>query len=167
MDGGLLILGAGQFGMMVKEIADSLDMVSKIDFLDDNNPIAIGRLCDFPRFVDSYPLAIVAIGNSMIRLDYANLLEKAGYTVPALISPRAFVSDSAVVSSGCIIEPMAVVQTRAYIGKGCIISSGAVIRHNATVEDGCHCDCNSVVKSNTILPRGSKLDCGKIYVEKI
>ena len=46
----LLILGAGQFGLMVKEIAESMSCFDKIDFLDDNNEIAIGKLCDYEEF---------------------------------------------------------------------------------------------------------------------
>ena len=46
----LLILGAGQFGLMVKEIAESMGCFDKIDFLDDNNEIAVGKLCDYEEF---------------------------------------------------------------------------------------------------------------------
>ena len=40
----LLILGAGQYGMVAKEIAESMRKYDHIDFLDDNNPIAVGKL---------------------------------------------------------------------------------------------------------------------------
>lgn len=42
----LLILGAGEFGHVVKEIAEDIGIFDKIDFLDDFNPLAIGRFDD-------------------------------------------------------------------------------------------------------------------------
>lgn len=50
MDRGLLILGAGQYGMVAKEVAESMNCFDKIDFLDDKNPIAVGKLCEYGGF---------------------------------------------------------------------------------------------------------------------
>ncbi len=41
----LVILGAGQYGLVAKEIAESLGVYDKILFLDDNNPKAEGKNC--------------------------------------------------------------------------------------------------------------------------
>lgn len=154
---GLLILGAGQFGFMVKEIAEEMHRFDKIDFLDDYNPQAIGKLSDYVRFRSEYPSAVVAIGNPSIRMDYISKLNEAGFAVEVLVSPNAYVSPSAVLQKGTIVEPNATVQTGAYVSVGTIISSGAVVRHNAVVGEGCHLDCNSVLMSNVHLPPRTKL----------
>ena len=45
----LLILGAGQYGQIVYETAEAMGCFDRIDFLDDQNPIAIGVLEDYFR----------------------------------------------------------------------------------------------------------------------
>ena len=158
---GLLILGAGQFGMMVKEISEATKEYNKIDFLDDANPIAIGKLQDLMSFVGKYEYAIVAIGNPGIRQMYTDKA-KEYFKIATLVSPDAYVSPSAVIGEGSIIEPMAVIQTGATVGNGCIVSSGAVVRHNANVGNYSHLDCNSVVCSNSAVEDGTKIQIGEI-----
>ncbi len=158
----LIILGAGQFGLMVNEIAKSTGMYNKIDFLDDMSPIAIGKLDELLDFAEEYNCVVVAIGNPDIRQSY---FEKARYRfkIVSVISPLAAVSNSATIGVGTIIEPMAVVQTGAIVGEGCIISSGAVIRHNGELGSFCHADCNSVVMSNSAVPSKTKVTCLTVY----
>ena len=128
----LLILGAGQYGMVAKEIAESMRKYDHIDFLDDNNPIAVGKLGDFENLSNVYDSAVVAIGNSDFRLKLIEELRKVGYNIPCLIHERAYVSPSAKIGMGSFIEPMVVVHTEVTIETGCIISAGVIINK-------CHC----------------------------
>ena len=153
----LLILGAGQFGLMVKEIAESTGEYGRIDFLDDKNPLAIGKLDQFSNFVDMYDYAIVAIGNPNVRCSYLDKIREF-FNISTIVSPSAYVSKTSKICEGSIIEPMAVVQTDSNVGIGCIVSSGAVVRHNSTVCDYCHIDCNSVVMSNSVVPMCTKVE---------
>ena len=153
----LLILGAGQYGSLAKEIAESMGCFTKIAFLDDSNLEAIGKLGDYQNYKTDFDSAIVAIGNPDIRQDYFELL-KPFYKIATLIHSKAYVSPSASIGEGSIVEPMAVIQTAAQIGNSCFISSGSVIRHNAIVGDFCHCDCNSLVKTGSVLKSKSKLE---------
>ena len=163
MNKNLLILGAGQFGLMVKEIAESMNCFEKIDFLDDNNEIAIGKLNDYEKFVCEYRYAVVAIGNPQIRLSYIQKLEESCFIVAILVSPRAYIAPSAQLMKGTIVEPMAVVQANSSVGIGSIISSGAVVRHNAFVNDVCHVDCNAVVISGSTVTTGTKVEVCSVY----
>lgn len=163
MNKNLLILGAGQFGLTVKELAESVGFFEKIDFLDDNNSIAVGKLTEYRRWTTNYSSAIVAIGLPTLRSELTRCLEEAGFAVPTLISPFAYVSPSARLSVGAIVEPTATIQARASVGRGTIVSSGAVLRHDATVGDFCHCDCNSVVASSASVPSGAKVKMGEIF----
>ncbi len=42
----LLILGAGQYGFVAREVAEAMGCFTSIDFLDDHSDIAIGKLDD-------------------------------------------------------------------------------------------------------------------------
>ena len=115
----LLILGAGEYGQLVKELVRN--KYTTIDFLDDRSETAIGKLEDYKKYVGKYE-AIVAIGNNDVRMAWLEKLEEAGFNIPTLISPQAYVSPSAVIGQGCIIEPMAVINANAKVEKGSIIS---------------------------------------------
>ena len=156
MDRNLLIVGAGQYGFFVKELAQSIETYERIDFLDDRNPCAIGKTTEIECFSSNYHSAIVAIGNADIRLSLFEKLCENNFCVPILVSPQAYVSPSAELGAGTIVEPMAVVQSGAKVGKCCLIASGAVVKHNAIVEDGCYIDCNSVVAAGEIVPFKTK-----------
>lgn len=158
----LLIIGAGQYGEMLKESARALNLYDKIDFLDDNSDEALGKIADYEKFVQTYECAIVAIGDSDIRLDVTQKLKAAGYKIETFISRRAYVSPSAKIAEGCVIEPMSVISTDVEIGRCTIISSGAVVNHNSTVAEGCHINCNATVRSNSSVPAKTKVDYGEI-----
>lgn len=159
----LLIVGAGQFGVMVKEIAHSLCRFDKIDFIDDNSEMAIGSLDDCERLFDQYRNAVVAIGDPELREAYTQRLKDIGFDIVSVISPCASVSPSATVMGGAIIEPLAAVQSHSVISTGTIVSSGAIIRHDALVGAYCHIDCNSVVMSGSAVDPGSKVDACSVY----
>ena len=162
MNKNLLILGAGQYGAVAKEIAEDMQCFEKIDFLDDNSKTAVGKFSDLKSLIDKYSNAIVAVGNCTIRRKLFNRLIEVGYIVPALISPKAFVSKSAMIADGCIIEPLAGINANTEIGKGCIISMSAVINHNAVIGDFCHIDCGAIIKSGVTTENGIKINAGTV-----
>ena len=162
MENHLLILGAGQYSFVARETAEAMGSFGKIDCLDDNNPSAIGKLSDYLKLFGEYTHAFVAMGNPVLRLEWLGKLEAAGYGLPVLISPKAYVAPSAQVMGGSIIEPMAVVHSNALVKTGCLICAGSIVNHNAVVEPGCQIDCGAIVKSNTVVPAGTKVPCGTV-----
>jgi UDP-3-O-[3-hydroxymyristoyl] glucosamine N-acyltransferase len=109
----LLILGTGQYGMVAKETAETMKCFNKIDFLDDNNPVAVGKLNDFAGLYPEYTHAVVAIGNPDVRLKLLQDIQASPLQLATLIHPRSYVSPTAKIPDGCIIEPMAVVNAYA------------------------------------------------------
>ena len=156
----LLILGIGEYGQLVKELARN--KFTTIDFLDDNSPAAIGKLEDYRNLRDKYQNAVVAIGNNEVRSEWLDRFEEAGYNQPIVLSYGVYISPSAVIEPGCIVEPMAIIQANAKIEKGSIISSGAVVNHNAIVHKCCHIDCNAVVGADAEVPEKMHLNYGQV-----
>ena len=64
MNKNLFIIGAGQYGFVAKEIAGEMNFFDKIDFLDDNNEIAIGNFERYEELSASYSYDVAAIDNS-------------------------------------------------------------------------------------------------------
>ncbi len=158
----LLILGAGQYGMVAKEIAESMHRFDHIDFLDDSNPIAVGKLGDSGKLSKEYDSAVVAIGNSNLRLKLINELCDQGYSIPSLIHEKAYVSPSAKIGMGSFIEPMAVIHTEVVVETGCIISAGVILNHNSTIHKGCHINCGSVVKARAEIEANTRTGYNEI-----
>ncbi len=155
--GRLLILGAGQYGFVAKEVAEAMGIFTQIDFLDDHNEIAIGKLDDLEK--TEYDTAFVAIGNPVVRAEWLQRISK----IATLVHPRAVVSPSAVIGEGCIIEAGAVISTDVKIGKGTIVMANAVVGHNATVGDCCQLKYNCTVPENCVVPDQTKVDCNVVY----
>lgn len=162
----LLILGAGQYGHVARETAQAMGVFEKIDFLDDNSPSAIGKLEDYKDFLQSYDSAFVAMGNSSMRMQWLDKLERAEFELPVLVHPQSYVSPSAKLGKGVIVEPMAVVNSEVVVEAGGLLCAGCVVNHNAHVLPGCQVDCNAVVSSNVVLPEGTKVASGTVYERK-
>ena len=154
----LLVIGAGGYGRVVKEIAQ-LNGYGKIDFLDDNSSLSVGKIADVENLEDFYDGSIVSIGNPEIREEILKKLKKP----VTLVHPSAVVSISAVVEPGCVIEAHAVVNSEAIIGKSCFICAGSVVNHNASVGNCCQIDCNATVSCGARVTNGTKVESCTVY----
>lgn len=170
MDKKLLIVGAGSYALVAYEIALDMGCFEKIGFVDDKvttlqNGIAVaGTTFDIGRLAEEYSDIVVAIGNPEIRLSLIDYLKKeTPYHIVSLISPKAYISPSAKIMSGCIIEPMAVVHTACVIEEAAIISAGAVVNHASVCGRGVHVDCNATVEGYACVPTGVKICSGEVY----
>lgn len=157
MNNNLLIVGAEELGCSAKEIAKASGLFTKIDFLDDNNDSAVGRLKDYENLSVDYSYAYPAFNTPEGRIKWTLKLEESGCRIPILVHPQAYISPSAQLRKGTIVEPMAVVKENSYVGIGCIISAGAIIESNSFISDGCFIGSNSVVAHNTLVPAGTKI----------
>ena len=158
----LLILGAGQYGQVLKEVALATNRYSRISFLDDTpSENVIGELKDYKMFTDQFSDAIVAIGNPDIRMHWLDELS-GYYQIPVIIHPTAYVSPSAKIGKGSIVEPLSIIHTSVKVGEGCIISAGAVVNHNSILSKGVHCDCGCVIPARSEIEPMRKVVQGEI-----
>lgn len=156
MNKNLLIVGAGVYGVVAKEIADSMKCFDEIAFIDDEK--------------EATPTGIPVVGKTGppdVRLSLLKkIVEETSFRITALVSPNAYVSTSAQIMPGCIVEPMAVIQSMSIIAKVCIISAGAVVNHASMCCDGDHVDCNATIAGSVLVPAGSKTRGGKVFDRK-
>lgn len=175
----LLILGAGQYGQVAKETAELMGSFGKISFLDDRyvaedgkckgkqcDKSIIGAIDGFNGFVEEYAYAFVAIGNPAVRFIYTEKLKDAGYCIPVLVHPKAYVSPSAQIGEGSIVEAMAVVNANTTIAECTYVCAGAVVNHNCVIGEGCTLQCGSDVPANSVMPEKTMLGYNEVYVKK-
>ena len=160
----LIIIGAGEYGQLVKELAE-LQGYEKIAFLDDNSELAIGKTADYQKYTKEYTDFIVAIGNPTVRRRVVEMMEPY-FTLATIIHPTAVISKSAQIEKGCVIEAHTVVNTGAKVGKACLINAGSVINHNSRVSDYCQVDCNAVIAADTIVLEYTKVTSCSVWNEK-
>lgn len=144
----LLILGAGDHGKEVKELARSLRVFSNIAFLDDtvSSEEVLGKIEMLESMSDCFSSAIPAVGDNDLRKLWMVKLVMNGFVIPTLIHPSANVSPTAEIGSGTVICAGATVGVGAKIGRGCIVDSGAVINKNAEVPDWTLISCGEIYK---------------------
>ena len=159
----LLILGAGGYGQVVKELAEDTGKFDKVDFLDDNSPLAIGKISESKKFLKDFPFAIIAIGNPEIRQKLYKEIEKIGFEIVSIISDKSYISSSAKIGKGCVIEPFATVSANSAIGNGVFLCAGSAVGHNAVVNDFCQIDYNGVASVGAVLPSNTKIIAGSAY----
>ena len=182
----LLILGAGQYGVMAAEIADAMGVFGRIAFLDDSYKASaasqqechpersegssqislIGSFADLPEFAGEFRYGFVAIGNPTLRRKLIEQLQYNCITPAILVHPKAYVSSCAQFQKGCCIEPNASVQAGAVIATSSFIASGAVICHDAFVGEFCHVDCNAVVESFAVVPAETHIACDSVFCKE-
>lgn len=153
----LLIVGAGGYGRLVREIAEAQGYI--VDFLDDNSPLAVRKVEDIEKIEDEYDGSIVAIGNPEIK---EKIFRRLKHPV-SLIHPSAVVSKSAAVGLGCVIEANSVVNSEAVVKDGSFICAGAVVNHNALVGEFCQIDCNAVVAMGAEVPEKMKVESCTVF----
>lgn len=163
MNQNLLIIGAGGHGRVAKETALALGNFQKIAFLDDRVLDAIGKLDEYMNFKEEFSQAFVALGNNESRSYWYEKLTSAGFHLPFLIHPAAYVSPSAFIEERSIILPGAIVHTGVQIKLGCIVGIGALIDHDSTIEEFCHINTGAMVKAGSLVPKFSKIDTGTIF----
>lgn len=161
----LLIIGAGSFSAEVEEMAKLVGYLD-IAFLDDNregktNQI-IGRICDMNRFVNSYPNAIVALGNNELRKKYHLQLIDNGYNIPILIHPTAYVSGDAELSPGCIVRAHAVLSRYVNLHEGVIVNVGGLVDHHCVIHQFSHILMGAVIRNSVVIPELSWINANSV-----
>ncbi|MBE5912253.1 PglD-related sugar-binding protein [Pseudobutyrivibrio sp.] len=152
----ILIMGYGQYGHLVEELAADCGY-DKIAALDDAADDALDTIDNFAKYQNQFDDFIVAIGNPASRRAVVDKV-RGTFNLTTLIHPTAVISKSAVIEPGCIIEPYVVVHTSAVVKESCLINAGAVINHDSTVEAYSHVGCNAVVGARALVPEGTKVE---------
>jgi sugar O-acyltransferase (sialic acid O-acetyltransferase NeuD family) len=172
----ILLLGAGGHA------------VSCIDVIEQQNRFAIYGLIGTPEeigrdvmgyqviagdealesFLSECPAALVTVGQILspaIRVELFTRAGELGFQLPAIVSPKAYVSRHAELGPGTIIMHGAVVNAGASIGQNCIINSRALVEHDAKVEANCHIATGAIVNGSSCIGEGSFVGSGSVVRE--
>lgn len=154
-----VIEGHQQF--QIAGLIDSIESVGTKKF----SYSVIGTDNDLNTLALTYKYAMVAVGqikSASLRIQLYEKILAAGFELPSIISPLAYVSKHASLGAGTIVMHGAIVNAGAKIGKNCIINSKALVEHDAAVEDHCHISTGAILNGNVLVGEGSFVGSGSI-----
>ena len=125
----------------------------------------IGSDDDLPEIVKHIPYALITVGQIRsvdLRKKLTQKAINAGFELPVVLSPYAYVSQSAQIGPGSIVMHQALVNSAAKIGAHCIINSQALIEHDVTVDEFCHISTGAKVNGGTQIGSGCFIGSGVV-----
>jgi len=173
----LILIGGGGHCAACIDVIEQEDKFKIVGIVDKDT--AGGRLLEYPILGSdddlqalraSYDYALITIGQikspaTRIRLfEYAQSL---GFTLPIIVSPRAYVSKNALIGEGTIIMHDALINSRVTIGRNCIINTKALVEHDAIVEDHCHISTGAIVNGSAMVKQGTFVGSNAVTKESV
>ena len=163
---------------------------SVIDVIEQEGQFEIAGIVDKPEFLGSDILGYSVIGNDsdlgnlakkyqyalitvvqikspLLRIKLFELAEKSGFTLPSIISPRAYISKHAMVGKGVVIMHDVLINANAKIGDNCIINSKVLIEHDCSISKHCHISTNATINGGVTVKPGCFIGSGAITKESI
>jgi sugar O-acyltransferase (sialic acid O-acetyltransferase NeuD family) len=110
----------------------------------------LGTEADLPALADTSTHAIVTVGQIKTaepRIRLFTLLERNGWRLPTIVSPRAHVSAHAALGAGTIVMHGAIVNAGAVVGRNCILNSQSLVEHDSAIDDHCHISTAAAINS--------------------
>ena len=114
----------------------------------------IGSDEDLEEMSKQYQYALVSVGHVKspeIRVALYQQLKTHGFTLPAIISPRAYVAKSAFVDEGSIVMHDVLLNSSVEIGRNCIINTKALVEHDAKVGNHCHISTAATLNGSVVV----------------
>ena len=159
----LIILGAGGYGRTAAK-QRRLWAFSGVwrSWTTDAGTDILGPCTDYIRFAGEFRWAYPAFGANALRAAWLEKLAAAGYSLPALVHPRAYVSPTADIRPGAVVLALAAVGACAVVEQGAIVNMGAIADHDCVVGACAHLAPGAIVKAGNTVPAQMKIESGTV-----
>lgn len=152
----IVLIGGGGHCKSVIDVIEQEARFEIVGIVDKNKSLGskilgysvIGSDIDLVNLVKKYKFALITVGHlksSLLRFKLYNLALKAGFLLPCIVSPKAYVSKHAKIGNGTIVMHDAMINANTYVGENCIINSKALIEHDCLIADHCHISTNAII----------------------
>ena len=174
----IILIGGGGHCLScidVLRLANIFEIVGILDISDKAGSSLLGIKVigddnDIPRLAAKYRNFLITIGqikNPEKRVRIFETVKQSGGNLPVVISPKAYVSPSAMINEGTIIMHNSLVNAKAAIGKGCIINTGALIEHEASIGDFCHISTHAIVNGQVKIGKHSFIGSNSVIANNV
>jgi sugar O-acyltransferase (sialic acid O-acetyltransferase NeuD family) len=174
----IILIGAGGHCKSVIDVIEQEGQFEIVGIIDKPELIGtnvlrysvIGNDSDLENLAKIYTYALVTVGqiqSSELRIKLFSIATEAGFTLPSIISPRAYVSQYASIGKGTIVMHDALINAKAIIGKNCIINSKSLIEHDSVISDHCHISTNTTINGGVTIETGCFIGSSAVTRESI
>jgi sugar O-acyltransferase (sialic acid O-acetyltransferase NeuD family) len=174
----ILLIGAGGHARSCIDVIETEGQFKIAGMIEKEKSITNGNLGylilgtddDLKNLRKKYDYAFITVGqikSPAIRLKLFQLLKELDFTLPAIVSPRAYISKHAQVDEGTIIMHGAIVNANAKIGKNCIINTRALIEHDAVIGDHCHIATGAIINGEVSVGNETFIGSGAVTKQAI
>ena len=125
----------------------------------------IGNDSELNNLVKKCKNALITIGqirSPLSRIKLFDTVIKLGFTLPTIVSPRAYISHQASIGIGSVIMHDVVVSASAIIGDNCIINTKSIVEHGSKIGNHCHISTNAVINGDVVVGNGSFIGSGAV-----
>jgi len=125
---------------------------------------------DLENLRQKYSHALVTVGqikSPATRIKLFQQLQKMNYTLPVVISPKAYVSKHAQIGDGTIVMHDAMVNAKVKVGKNCIINNKALIEHDVIIGNHCHIATGAIVNGEVKVGSESFIGSGAVTKQSV
>ncbi len=169
----LVIVGAGGHARACLDVVEAEGRWTVAGFVDRPGsttrdllgyPI-LGTDDDLDALRGAHAAALIGVGqltDPAPRRRLAQRLRAAGWTLPAVVSPRAHVSRHASIGPGTIVMHDAVVSAGARVGANGVVNTRALVEHDVTVGDDCHLATGVILNGGVCVGDGVFIGSGTI-----
>ena len=162
-----------EFAGFIDDVHEGPDVLGPFDVIQKSHPPS-GYGC----------VNAVGYANLSARRTVTDRIQEAGYMMPVLVHPRAYVSNTSSVGPGTFVMAGALVDCYVAIGAGVVVWPGACVSHdcavgantflspNCTVCGDCRVgsDCfvgaAAVIVSHAVVPDGTRVKAAERYVTR-
>lgn len=174
----LVLIGAGGHARSCIDVIEQEDkfriagLVGATEEVDSRvlNYDVIGTDAELDELAARFKYALITLGQIASPEDRIRLFDlsvKAGFALPTIIAPSAYVSPHATLGAGTIVMHGAIINADAVVGRNCIINSRSLIEHGSQVADHCHVSTGAILNGNTSIGIGSFIGSGATIKEGV
>ena len=174
----IIIIGTGGHAHASIDVIEQCDKYSIVGLIVKKGKLAstvfgypvLGTDKELKKISKKIKYAFISVGQiktSKIRINLYKKAIDAGFKLPIVISPYAYVSPRAKIGKGTIIMHGAVVNANAIIGKNCIINTSCIVEHAVIVADHCHVSTGAILNGKVSLGKGSFVGSGSVVKEEV
>jgi len=173
----IILIGAGEHAHACIDVIEQCKRYSIVGLITKKKLIStvfgypvLGTDKELKKISKKIKHAFISVGQiktSKIRINLYKKAIEAGFELPIITSPYAYVSPRAKIGKGTIIMHGAVVNANAIIGKNCIINTSCIVEHDVIVADHCHVSTGAILNGKVSLGKGSFVGSGSVVREGV
>ena len=130
----------------------------------------IGTDDDLNILRQQYKNALITVGqikSPKNRIKLYQLLKELDFTLPVIVSSRAYVSKHSQIGEGSIIMHGVIVNANAKIGNNCIVNNRTLIEHDVVIGDHCHIATGAIINGEVSVENETFIGSGVVAKQAI